>query len=589
MPRLLSPIVILLALVGLASPVNAQCGSGGSCLEIRTTGGCSNTTCCGTVCLVDPGCCSIAWDAGCVLLADQLCAGLCGASASGSCFAPNPSPACSIAPCCETVCAADPFCCATQWDFSCASLAGFLCSAGQPGTCGDPAAGSCSQPHATGACSDLACCTAVCGLDPSCCEFAWDQLCVALAATVCVDACPFSCPPDGQQETEACDERTNDPCTTPPGSAGAIACGETRCGQVFFDETLGIDRDGWLFEVQAPPGAARRVSIVFGAQAAAYLVVLPHGCGDLADAVATIPQSFCSTSTTNLCLVAGSYLMLVVPGTPETPAGATVPCGFSAYRLSVDCLDLCEDPCGASEAPCDTAHGEPGCSDAKCCGAVCTADPLCCTKSWDALCVAAAQKLCGFEPPPNDFCSGAIEAPTGATPLNNELATAAPPAFPKSCAGDLYSGDLWFRHTVECGGVLRIETCGETSFDTVIAVYRGDCTDPILLGCNDDAELCTPAGASRLSIEAECGETLLIRVAGFGTATGAGTLAIACLGPLCSDCPADLDGDGLVAGADLGILLGAWGGPGPLGDLDGSGTVGGADLAILLGSWGPCP
>ena len=53
-------------------------------------------------------------------------------------------------------------------------------------------------------------------------------------------------------------------------------------------------------------------------------------------------------------------------------------------------------------------------------------------------------------------------------------------------------------------------------------------------------------------------------------------------------CPADLDGDGSVGGADLGLLLGAWGASGP-GDLDGSGTVNGSDLGLLLGAWGACP
>ena len=46
----------------------------------------------------------------------------------------------------------------------------------------------------------------------------------------------------------------------------------------------------------------------------------------------------------------------------------------------------------------------------------------------------------------------------------------------------------------------------------------------------------------------------------------------------------DLDGDGVVSGADLALLLGNFGGSG-LGDLDGSGEVDGADLAILLGAW----
>ncbi|MFG0275591.1 MAG: endonuclease/exonuclease/phosphatase family protein [Phycisphaerales bacterium] len=52
-------------------------------------------------------------------------------------------------------------------------------------------------------------------------------------------------------------------------------------------------------------------------------------------------------------------------------------------------------------------------------------------------------------------------------------------------------------------------------------------------------------------------------------------------------CPADLNGDNVVDGADLGLLLGAWGGSGPA-DLNGSGTIDGADLGLLLGAWGPC-
>lgn len=51
-----------------------------------------------------------------------------------------------------------------------------------------------------------------------------------------------------------------------------------------------------------------------------------------------------------------------------------------------------------------------------------------------------------------------------------------------------------------------------------------------------------------------------------------------------SDSPADLNGDGVVNGADLAILLGSWGGRG-LADLTGDGVVNGADLAILLGAW----
>lgn len=54
------------------------------------------------------------------------------------------------------------------------------------------------------------------------------------------------------------------------------------------------------------------------------------------------------------------------------------------------------------------------------------------------------------------------------------------------------------------------------------------------------------------------------------------------------DCPGDLDGDGAVTGADLALLLAAWGVDDEAADLDDSGVVDGADLAALLASWGDC-
>ncbi len=52
-------------------------------------------------------------------------------------------------------------------------------------------------------------------------------------------------------------------------------------------------------------------------------------------------------------------------------------------------------------------------------------------------------------------------------------------------------------------------------------------------------------------------------------------------------CPADLSGDGIVDGADLGRLLAAWGLPGAS-DLSGDGITDGADLGIMLAAWGAC-
>ncbi|MSR41235.1 MAG: hypothetical protein EXS10_04955 [Phycisphaerales bacterium] len=48
--------------------------------------------------------------------------------------------------------------------------------------------------------------------------------------------------------------------------------------------------------------------------------------------------------------------------------------------------------------------------------------------------------------------------------------------------------------------------------------------------------------------------------------------------------PGDLNGDGIVDGADLAILLNNWGGTGS-GDIDGNGIVDAADLAAMLNVW----
>jgi predicted small metal-binding protein len=57
------------------------------------------------------------------------------------------------------------------------------------------------------------------------------------------------------------------------------------------------------------------------------------------------------------------------------------------------------------------------------------------------------------------------------------------------------------------------------------------------------------------------------------------------------DCLADLTGDGEVNGADLGVVLSAWGAPGALGvgDVNHDGGVDASDLSVLLGNWGSCP
>ncbi|MCP4833174.1 MAG: hypothetical protein GY895_00275 [Phycisphaera sp.] len=60
------------------------------------------------------------------------------------------------------------------------------------------------------------------------------------------------------------------------------------------------------------------------------------------------------------------------------------------------------------------------------------------------------------------------------------------------------------------------------------------------------------------------------------------------------DCPrpcvGDVNGDGFVNGADLGLMIAVWGSCGDCPeDLNGDGAVNGADLGLMIAGWGVCP
>ena len=84
---------------------------------------------------------------------------------------------------------------------------------------------------------------------------------------------------------------------------------------------------------------------------------------------------------------------------------------------------------------------------------------------------------------------------------------------------------------------------------------------------------------------------------GMGTltmrSTVIGLLAVCFSSPFAvaqESCPADLNGDRVVDGADLGALVGAWGTcTGCPEDFNADGVVNGLDLGGLLGAWGSCP
>jgi subtilisin family serine protease len=78
--------------------------------------------------------------------------------------------------------------------------------------------------------------------------------------------------------------------------------------------------------------------------------------------------------------------------------------------------------------------------------------------------------------------------------------------------------------------------------------------------------------------------------AGYDTLTGWGMIdaakAVQAVAP--QPCPADLNGDSIVDGNDLGIFLSLWGQSNSAADFNNDNFVDGIDLGILLNAWGGC-
>lgn len=80
---------------------------------------------------------------------------------------------------------------------------------------------------------------------------------------------------------------------------------------------------------------------------------------------------------------------------------------------------------------------------------------------------------------------------------------------------------VWYDFTPTCEGMVELNTCAATGFDTRLGVFTGPCNAPVCVTGNDDAS-CTFSGLrSRVTFNAVANTTYHILVTGFGTATGA--------------------------------------------------------------------
>lgn len=268
--------------------------------------------------------------------------------------------------------------------------------------------------------------------------------------------------------------------------------------------------------------------------------------------------------------------------------------------------DVCDNTSCPAEGACDEVHDGVGCEDYVCCDFTCDFDGFCCYALWDTWCVDQALQLC-----PPAVCTlavppGAIDEVEPCTErLNDGCNLVVAPAFSLTSCGATVTGVCttgaprdtdWWSFTLTEPTALTVVLAAE--FPAEALVVRGPCSSTSTL-----ARVATSdCGSAQVAVLLEPGLHWLV----VSTATQVRPLhsGVECLDDdpetpppfygvryvaslTCTEPgdPADLNLDGLVDGADLGLLLAAWGpGSGPA-DLDGSGTVDGADLGLLLSAW----
>lgn len=212
-------------------------------------------------------------------------------------------------------------------------------------------------------------------------------------------------------------------------------------------------------------------------------------------------------------------------------------------------------------------------------------EPIACGEPRARYRLRATATPCAPSTPANDRCDAAQAIVEGAVAFDTRSASSEPAWLPATCdegAGLAFTHDVWFRFTAGTDGVHRFGTCETLDFDARLSLHEA-CGGPVL-ACSDDA---CAGGAAQVEAGLACGQTVWIRVGGWGHGA-VGTLLAEAVQPDGCACLGDFDASGEIDSSDIGILLlefGTFGGPA---DLDRDLEVGSGDLGLALLLLGPC-
>ncbi len=130
------------------------------------------------------------------------------------------------------------------------------------------------------------------------------------------------------------------------------------------------------------------------------------------------------------------------------------------------------------------------------------------------------------QPPANDLCVNAQTVALGADSTTSVNGTNLLAGTEGGASCQAASADVWYRVTMPSAGTLSLNTCTSANFDTVMSVFTGCPGAGTELACSDDGAGCGNSG-SRISLGSlASGQTVLVRIAGFGGAVGAFTLNV---------------------------------------------------------------
>ena len=127
-------------------------------------------------------------------------------------------------------------------------------------------------------------------------------------------------------------------------------------------------------------------------------------------------------------------------------------------------------------------------------------------------------------PPANDLCDDA-ETITCNTSVNGSTTYA---TFDDVgyCGTSNTSAGVWYSF-VATSITANLSTCNQATFDTKISVFMGPCDNLVCVGGQDDASGCS-GFTTILDVNTNPGETYLVLVHGFSSATGDFTLTLTC-------------------------------------------------------------